>query len=70
MSKNDGGPYEFSIELGFDFLDKPFRFVDSKTHQPTIKIVMPACAPEDMAAFDVRDEIAALIRAMLVERAK
>ena len=70
MSKDNGGLCEFTIERGFDVLEKPFRFVDSKSHQPTIKIFLPACEPEDMVAFDVRDEIAELIRGLLAERAK
>lgn len=41
---------EFKIERSFDVLDKPFKFVDSKTHVPTIKISLSACTPDDSSA--------------------
>ncbi|MCY1289752.1 hypothetical protein D9M69_397000 [compost metagenome] len=53
------------IELGFDVLDKPFRFVDSKSHLPTIKIVLPACEVDDSSSWDLRDSIAARISTLL-----
>lgn len=56
---------DFKLELGFDVLDKPFRFVDNKTHVPTIKISLPACLVDDMLAFDDRDRIASAIRELL-----
>jgi hypothetical protein len=56
---------DFKLELGFDVLDKPFRFADNKTHVPTIKISLPACVVDDMEAFDDRDRIGAIIRELL-----
>lgn len=56
---------DFKLEFGFDVLDKPFRFVDNKTHVPTIKISLPACAADDMRVFDYRDRIGTIIREML-----
>ena len=56
-------PEWWKIERSFDVLPHPC--VDGKSHQPTIKIVLPACAPNDMAAFDMRDQIAETVRKLL-----
>ena len=56
-------PEWWKIERSFDVLPRPC--VDGKSHQPTIKIVLPACAPDDMDAFDVRDQIAETVRKLL-----
>lgn len=58
-------PEGWLIELGFDVLDRPFRFVDSKSHTPTIKVILPACGPVDSSSWDLRDEIARRIGSML-----
>lgn len=58
-------PEGWLIELGFDVLDKPFRFVDSKSHTPTIKVILPACEVDESSAWDLRDEVAARISALL-----
>lgn len=56
---------EFKIERSFDVLDKPFKFVDSKTHVPTIKISLSACTPDDSSAWDHRDWLESKIRELL-----
>ena len=61
-------PEWWKIERSFDVLPHPC--VDGKSHQPTIKIVLPACAPDDMAAFDVRDQIAETVRKLLAAAPK
>ena len=61
-------PDWWKIERSFDVLPHPC--VDGKSHQPTIKIVLPACAPDDMAAFDVRDQIAETVRKLLAAAPK
>ncbi|MCP1651644.1 hypothetical protein [Pseudomonas nitroreducens] len=53
------------IELGFDVLDRQFRFVDAKSHLPTIKVVLPACEVDDSAAWELRDSVAARIGTLL-----
>ncbi len=58
-------PEGWLIELGFDVLDRPFRFVDSKSHTPTIKVILPACEPDDSSSWDLRDEIARRIGSVL-----
>lgn len=58
-------PDGWKLELGFDVLDKPFRFVDSKSHVPTIKFILPACEVDDTAAWDLRDKFARSITTML-----
>lgn len=58
-------PEGWLIEIGFSVLDKPFRFVDSKSHTPTITVILPACEVDDSAAWELRDEVAARIGAML-----
>lgn len=58
-------PEGWLIEMGFDVLDKPFRFVDSKSHTPTVKVILPACEPEDSSSWDLRDEIARRISSLL-----
>lgn len=58
-------PEGWLIELGFDVLDRPFRFVDSKSHTPTIKVILPACEPDDSSSWDSRDEIARRIGSVL-----
>lgn len=59
-------PEGWLIELGFDVLDRPFRFVDSKSHTPTIKVVLPPCEPDDSSSWDLRDEIARRIGSVLI----
>lgn len=60
-----GVPGEWLIETGFYVVDRPFRFVDSKSHTPTIKVVLPACEHDDSASWGLRDQVAANISAML-----
>lgn len=61
-------PEGWLIELGFDVLDRPFRFVESKSHTPTIKVILPACEPDDSSSWDLRDEIARRIGSALATR--
>ena len=60
-----GVPDGWTIELGFDVIDRQFRFVDTKTHLPTIKITLPACEVDDMLVWDLRDYIADQIKVLL-----
>ncbi|WP_313461532.1 hypothetical protein [Pseudomonas nitroreducens] len=61
-------PEGWLIELGFDVLDRPFRFVDSKSHLPTIKVVLPACEVDESSAWDLRDSVASLIGKLLASQ--
>jgi len=56
---------KFKMELGFNVLEKPFRFVDNKTHVPTITIFLAPCEADDMLAWDDRDRIAESVRERL-----
>lgn len=56
---------QFKIERGFDVINKDLRIVETESHLPTIKIVLPACRPEDMEAFDLRDEISKMVESLL-----
>lgn len=58
-------PEGWLIELGFDVLDKPFRFADRKSHLPTIKVIMQPCEVDDESSWNLRDFIAQRIRLML-----
>ncbi len=58
-------PDGWLIELGFDVLDRQFRFADAKSHLPTIKIVLPACEVDDSAAWELRNSVAARIEKLI-----
>ncbi|WP_255342264.1 hypothetical protein ACIRTX_12725 [Pseudomonas aeruginosa] len=58
-------PDGWLIELGFDVLDRQFRFADAKSHLPTIKIVLPACEVDDYAAWELRNSVAARIEKLI-----
>lgn len=58
-------PEGWLIELGFDVLERTFRIVESQSHIPTIKVILPPCEPLDSSSWDLRDEIARRIGSML-----
>lgn len=62
-------PDGWLIELGFDVLDRQFRFIESKSHTPTIKLILPACEVDDSSAWNLRDDVASRIRSALAPAA-
>ncbi|HBP5289079.1 hypothetical protein ACEPUQ_28720 [Pseudomonas aeruginosa] len=65
--KNVRLPEGWLIELGFDVLDRQFRFVDIKSHLPTIKVILPPCEVDDSSSWNLRDATAQRIGLMLAD---
>lgn len=57
-------PKGFKIVTVEAHIEKGFDVIDGK-HLPTVKVILPACHPDDNSAWDQRDAIGLMVKTML-----